>query len=465
MVHVPAGLLSAVIADGGSRLAIVIGAGCSVEMPTAMPLAGDLSEEACRRLVSEQVLVEGECQDPRNLSALASLVYQKTGSQAALVRQFPLDRMRTAPGNDGYKFLIALMLEGVISHALSLNFDLAPQNAAVQLRETVTVVDRINEPIPMAKTVVHLHGSVNGSSEELILRVEALTDDWREKWQEVVTRQILAAPNVLFVGLGSAAPVLSETVAMIANALGHQKNFYQADLGAHENNYFAQQLQIAADHYIKGPWSEVMGALAKHLAREQIHTLKMSGKALFRDNNVAAEDIARFEAMTTHLADLSLLGLGRLRANIRLSRGSLYQPRSVPDEEWLSGPLLTLAAIAEADGLTVHPTPAGTFLFKRTGRIVSNVLLVSGRGSRKLSALDPSITALSKELSETTGSGPDLVLVGGTLPEPLAASVVPGDIVDGDEIEDIVTGPIKPRVLVIDGENVVNEAREFLNAA
>jgi hypothetical protein len=316
----------------------------------------------------------------------------------------------------------------------------------------------------MAKTVVHLHGSVNGSSEDLILRVEALSDDWREKWQEVVARQVLAAPNVLFVGLGSAAPVLSETVAMIANALGHLKNFYQADRGDYENNYFAQQLHIAPDNYIKAPWSEVMGDLAKRVADEQIHTLKVSGISLFRENGVADEEVACFERIVTQLASLSLLGLGRIRANIRLSRSSLYQPRSVADEEWLSGPLLTLGSIAEADGLTVHPTSAGTFHFKRAGRVVSNVLLVSGRGARKLSALDPAITALSKEISEATGNGPDLILVGGALPDASVPSIVPGDIVEGDEIEDIVTGPTKPKVLVIDGQNVVNEARDFLNA-
>jgi len=206
--HIPPELLSAVTAPGGARLAIVIGAGCSCEPPTEMPLSRELSIEAHRKLVHEGVLNAGECADPMDLASLAALIFQKTGSQAALIRQFPVDKMRTARANEGYRMLIALMLEGAVSHALSLNFDLAPQNAAVELGETVTVIDRPDILIPMTKTVVHLHGSVNSANDDWVLRTEAINNDWKSRWQEVVARQILAAPNVLFVGLGSAAPVL-----------------------------------------------------------------------------------------------------------------------------------------------------------------------------------------------------------------------------------------------------------------
>jgi hypothetical protein len=162
-----------------------------------MPLAGHLSKEAHRKLVNEGILNPGECPDPTDLAALATLIYQRTGSQQELVRHFPRDEMRTARANKGYLMLIALMVEGVISHVLSLNFDLAPQNAAVQLGEVVAVFDRPNTPIPMNKAVVHLHGSVNSGSEEWVLRAETITDEWKSRWQGVVARQILAAPNIL----------------------------------------------------------------------------------------------------------------------------------------------------------------------------------------------------------------------------------------------------------------------------
>ena len=90
MVHIPAGLLQAVSFEGGGRLALVIGAGCSVEPPTNIPLARTLSTEAHRKLVLDGVLEQGECADPENLAVLASLIFLKTQSQHDLVSLFPL---------------------------------------------------------------------------------------------------------------------------------------------------------------------------------------------------------------------------------------------------------------------------------------------------------------------------------------------------------------------------------------
>ena len=160
-------------------MAVVIGAGCSAEPPTEIPLARDLSSEAHRKLVHEGVLNVGECLDPADLAALATLVYQRTGSQRELVQHLPIDKMKMARANDGYLMLVALMVEGVVSHILSLNFDLAPQNAAVDLGTVVTVIDRRNTPIPMAKAIVHLHGSVNSASDDWVLRIETITDEWK----------------------------------------------------------------------------------------------------------------------------------------------------------------------------------------------------------------------------------------------------------------------------------------------
>ena len=80
-------------------------------------------------------LQANQCQDPSDLAALATLVHQLCGnSQAELVQCFPINRMRLAKPNLGYKLLVALMAEGAISYVLSLNFDLAVQNAAAELR-------------------------------------------------------------------------------------------------------------------------------------------------------------------------------------------------------------------------------------------------------------------------------------------------------------------------------------------
>jgi hypothetical protein len=81
----------------------------------------------------DHVLNENDCTDPQNLALLASVVFQKTGSQEAPVRRLPLNNFKMAKPNQGYRFLAALMSEKAISNVLSLNFDLAVQNASAEL--------------------------------------------------------------------------------------------------------------------------------------------------------------------------------------------------------------------------------------------------------------------------------------------------------------------------------------------
>ena len=465
MPHIPPELLSAVTARGGARLAIVIGAGCSCEPPTDMPLSRELSIEAHRKLVHEGVLTVGECADPTDLASLATLVFQKTGSQAALIRQFPVDKMRTARANEGYRMLMALMLEGAVSHVLSLNFDLAPQNAAVELGETVTVIDRPDILIPMTKTVVHLHGSVNSANDDWILRTEVINNDWKSRWQEVVARQILAAPNVLFVGLGSAAPVLSETVTMIAAAVGQQKAFYQADLGEHASNDFARQLNVTGDRYICGSWCEVMSRLGAHLAEEQAYTLATNGAAILRENGVSDEELSAFHDVAGRLSGVTLLALGRFRANAQLNLISRYLPRTQQDEEWTALPLKALAEISAETGLWAMPASTGMWHLNSGNRMRAQVLIVTGRGTRKMSALETSIRSLSRAITEEIGVGPDIVLVGSVIPDvPPESLSAPSDIVDGEEgVADIITGPRAPRVLSVESGTVIEDAKEWLN--
>jgi hypothetical protein len=56
--------------------------------------------------------------------------------------------------------------------------------------------------IPATSAVVHLHGNANSDSESWVLRQEMIDNSWRGTWSQVVAQQVLAAPNVLFVGLG-----------------------------------------------------------------------------------------------------------------------------------------------------------------------------------------------------------------------------------------------------------------------
>jgi hypothetical protein len=268
-----------------------------------------MSIEANRRLVNDKVLAEGECEDPGDLAKLATLVFAKTGNQTELVVRLPIDQFKMAKPNTGHRLLVALMAERAVSHVLSVNFDLAVQNASSALGAPIHVVDAAGQAIPATPTLVHLHGNANGGSESLVLRREVIDDAWKMSWQQVVANQILAAPNVLFVGLGSAAPVLSDTVGMIAEAR-QGKTFFQADLVAHGASSFATQLGIPPDRYIRGGWCAVMARLADRLVKEQVHSLTATGIAILRGNGVSEEEIADFSNLAAQLEQVSLLALG-----------------------------------------------------------------------------------------------------------------------------------------------------------
>jgi len=96
--------------------------------------------------------------------------------------------------------------------------------------------------LPAAATIIHLHGNAYDEPDSLVLRTEVINDSWKASWQQVIAQQVLAAPSVLFIGLGSPAPVLTETVQMIADAVGDSERFYQADVVAHDQSGFAAQL-------------------------------------------------------------------------------------------------------------------------------------------------------------------------------------------------------------------------------
>lgn len=463
MEEFPPDLLQAIAAAGGGQVALVIGAGCSVEPPTEIPLAGALSRAVERRLVLDGVLADGECANPWNLSQLTTLIWQKTGNQSGIVTRFPLDRMRLAKPNLGYKLLVALMAEGAISHVLSLNFDLAIQHAASELGIEIAIIEQSGQPIPVRAALVHLHGSANGTAESLVLREEVIDAAWRGQWEQIVAQQILGAPVVVFAGLGSAAPVLTATLDMIQFALGGNKTLYQADIGAFQNNGFAQQLGIPEQRYIQGGWSAVLTRLADRLAASHVDFLAENGVALLNENEVAQEDQLRFQVLVAGLRTLPLLAIGKHRAFARLERARLYRPHSVADDELMAEPLLKLAQLAEHYGFDATPTQGGTWLLRQGGRRLGQVLLASGGGTRRIAALEPRAKLVCGHIEEHSFAGPDLVLIGGVAAgEPLGTHI---DLIADADPGDLVDGPSAPILLSADDPEFLQRAGELLHAA
>jgi len=110
---VPADLLHA-IAECQGRVVLVVGAGCSLEPPTGLKLASEYAVEVLNELVLDGVLADGGCHDSQDLSLVASTVWARHGSQAAVVERLPRAKFRTARLNDGYLIAAALLRERAV---------------------------------------------------------------------------------------------------------------------------------------------------------------------------------------------------------------------------------------------------------------------------------------------------------------------------------------------------------------
>jgi hypothetical protein len=85
------------------------------------------------------------------------------------------------------------------------------------------------------------------------------------------------------------------------------------------------------------------------------------GFALYIFEVPLPSNVAAFSAIAGRLANVSLLALGRFRANSQLNLKSRYLPRSMHDEEWMTGPINALASISAETALDASPTSTGVW--------------------------------------------------------------------------------------------------------
>jgi hypothetical protein len=463
LATIPAELLQSLAATGGGQVALVIGAGCSVNHPTSIPLAGDLAEAVERQLVLNGRLQANQCPNPRDLAALASLIFQICNNQVELVQCFPIQRMRLARANLGYKLLVALMAEGAISHVLSLNFDLAVQNAAAELGVEIATVAAANEPVPIRAALVQLHGNANSEPDDLVLRTEVMDGEWIGQWHQVVAQQVLAAPTVLFAGLGSPAPVLTATVEMIQGALGGNKALYQADIVPFGQSGFAAQLEIPEQRYIQGSWDAVVARLAERIAAQQVDSLSRSGRALLTENHHGEADLERFTGIAAQLTGQSLLTLGKMRAFADLDRDKLYRPHSVRDDEFMSEPMLRLVQVAERFGLDTAPTPAGTWTLRRNGQPIAQIMLATGGGVRRMTAVESRAKTICASIAANASMPVDVVLIGGLIDVAPVFDHV--DLIADENPDDIIGGLATPLLVSANDPDHIDRIGVLLHVA
>jgi len=436
----PAELLQAVSAQGGGKITLVVGAGCSVEEPTQIPLAGTISQECHDRLVANGVLANGECPTPGNLSSLADTVFKKTGRQRFLVEQLNQHySLKAASPNDGYLLAAALLRERAIASVVTLNFDLALSTAIGQLGvgDEIGIIDGPDDTANQkVVNIYYLHRNANSADPEAwILRTTAIQTEWKGKWQAVIAAKVLATPVVVFAGLGSPADVLIESSRLIRSAIPNGNATYQVDPGDPNKSEFFKALGLAPEHFVRMGWCDFMEALSQRLVVEHTARLRTAADTIVARDNLAAEDLS---VLLDRLQTLGLLDVGHLRANWLLYEKAYFADDLVT-RELVADLLLGAALIARVTNTNAVLFPNGIVEFRRDHRTVATHVFVSGRGSRSRAAIEGELSSRQRRY-RGLAAPPTGAVVSGLRASVAAQITPPPDVLLGETSGSIVLG-------------------------
>lgn len=444
----PSELLRAVSSPGGGRMALVLGAGCSVEPPTGIQVSTACSLEIHRLLVADGILQEKECAEPEDLSAVADAVFERYGSQRAVVERLRDSyELKLAAPNDGYLIAAALLCEGTISSIVTLNYDLALSNAlsALGAPKSIGIIERPEDLDRQKNTnVYYLHRNVNAENPETwVLRTNALEEEWRGHWEQIIATRVLTTPVVLFAGVGTPVAVLIESAKLLCASLPPPRLVFLAAPGALAQSKFFQELGIDEAHFVQLPWGALMKDLSDRLLEEHVHRLNQAATRKIREDALPDEDISR------QLAVLQQMGI--VRVGILRARWLLYDKPYRTFEESTVGLfadlLLALATIARVSNTSPVILDDGCVEYRRQDRTVVCFVVVSGSGHRGRNAIEVELqTRRSKYLHNPTA-----VLVGGTSASWQAPLSPPADIINGAvSRDDLLRGPTSMSYFHID---------------
>lgn len=436
----PHELLQAVSAPGGGKITLVVGAGCSLEAPTSIPLAATCSQQCHDRLVANGVLAVGECTLPSNLSCVADAVFAKTGEQRLLVEQLSQQyELKAASPNEGHLLAAALLREGAIASVVTLNFDLALSTAIARLGvgDAVGVIDGPDD-LPNKKpfNLYYLHRNANAADPETwVLRTAALETEWKGKWEQVVAAMVLATPVVVFAGLGSPANVLVQSATLIRSAIPKGSKAYQVDPGDPDKSAFFKALALAPDAFVRKSWCDFMEELSRRLGVEHASQLKAAAEALVQREKLHPEDLT---GLLDRLQSIGLLNVGRLRASWLLHEKE-YCAEEPLARELLADLLLAAALIARVTDTQAVLCEDGVVEFRRGDRTVATHALASGRGTRGQVAIETALRQRRRRLRDRAVplSG---AIIAATLDGGAAPITPPADVILGDTSVSIVFG-------------------------
>lgn len=342
----PPDLLSDFTDPQGGRVTLVIGAGCSFEPPTNLPLSKRVARAAHQRLLDDGVLPE-PCNNPEDLSEVADAVFESSGEQKPLVERMGIQRFIGVDPNSGHKIAAALLREGCIASVIALNYDDAMSQAVgyVGGREDITEIgdpEVHNEMGP--SNLVYLHRKADAHPKDLIMRTDDLETEWEGNWEEMIVQSQLIRPSSVFAGLGSPAAVLTESTQKLRGAEGSDPTFYQVDTadyerenseGEIERSPFTEALDISEDQYIQMGWCDFMEAVGDRVRKQQIQELceacvevaSEDERELFETFNDESQDELRSRLRSLLDPDTDpycFLEMGELRARWFLETGKNY---------------------------------------------------------------------------------------------------------------------------------------------
>jgi hypothetical protein len=435
----PADLLQAVSDPGGGKITLILGAGCSFEAPTSIPLAGTCSQESHDRLVANGVLSPGDCSTPSDLSCLADSVVAKSGDQKLLVDQLRQHYFQSSTPNEGYSLAAALLREGAVASVVTLNFDLA-LSAAIDQLGVGDKIGIINGPddLPKQKAInlYYLHrNTVAIDPDQWVLRTEALQSEWKGTWQSIVAARVLSTPFVVFAGLGSPAAVLIESVRLIQAAVPNASRIYQVDPVDHSKSAFFTALGLDPSAYIQVGWCDFMDALSHRVVAEQAVRLNATASGLVQRNHLASEDLT---LLLARIEEIGLLQLGSLRACWLLHERPYWYDEPI-GRELVADLLLAGALIARVRAVTAVLFEDGVVEFRRGNQSIASYIFVSGRGTRSRSAIEADLSTRRRRF-RGRATPPMGAIVSGITDLGTMAITNPSDIVLGDTSTSITSG-------------------------
>lgn len=447
-MSLPPQLLEALAAPNGGRVVLVVGAGCSFEPPTQLPLSRECSQDAHRKLIADGVLAQGECSNPDDLSVLADTIKTKTGGQGALVSRLPVAKFKSAKPNDGHLIAAALMLEGAISNVVTLNFDLAFNHAlsVVGADAEVSIVKGPEEHGSLSRSnVIYLHRNVEADPEQWILTTSALNQEWKDSWEEVIARFATAAPVTVFAGLGSPCGVLTESVGKIQCALGDSACFYLAGPDAHDKSQFARDHHISEEKYVQLGWVDLMRQMADRMVKEMGESLARACNDFLRSEGWDSEDV---DSLCLRVTRLGLVNMGRVRACWLLEHRAYA--KADPAQTSLIADLLLAIGLLERATEGTATIRADGLVELQSGSLRSTIRLASGRGIRRWASLEAELLQFEKYSTESSQlASSRIVLVSGVTGNRVP-TVPPASIIGSIETDSILNSEASITMVDVD---------------